>query len=388
MGRSPLGESQISNMSHSGSDALITKQLVLPSAIFRCQSEKLPVVTCPLVRVSHETAQEASPEAFTVFDDAKKTVQRMRRSLSHSASPRTPSTTPSGPQTDAVPQPGFMMRFGMSPLGPQKEPGHVWFNSPLNSAIDITPYSKIYGLHPRFFNFDSSGSMQLTPRAELSALQQPSLAPSRAASPQRTAHVVSTQPYSSYTVVPGSLIAQPCTAPSNVSRSSTRLSISPTPVLNTRSSGSLEKVQGSGSPCVRKEVSTTPIHRRGVLPHSHAGIISTAQRTQRRTSLPLSSAGLRSWSSMQSLEAPHQMVRSVAAVTTTIRSAAPAAATAVAGPRPSPPPQATVISRPASMTTVMPCRTTSWSYTGHIVSCGSPVSRSPATARPAMLGGA
>merc|ERR1719162_2125010 len=40
--------------------------------------------------------------------------------------------------------------------------GHVWFNSPLNSAVDITPYSQIYGMHPKFFNFDAQGSMEVS----------------------------------------------------------------------------------------------------------------------------------------------------------------------------------------------------------------------------------
>merc|ERR1719210_3197135 len=106
--------------------------------------------------------------AFAVFDDALQAANRLRRSLSNtSVSPSTPSTT-----SDAAPQSGYMMRFGMSPISHSQEPGHVWFNSPMNSAVDITPYSKIYGMHPRNFNFDSSGSMQLTPRGELLCLRQ------------------------------------------------------------------------------------------------------------------------------------------------------------------------------------------------------------------------
>ncbi|CAK0865282.1 unnamed protein product [Prorocentrum cordatum] len=40
------------------------------------------------------------------------------------------------------------------------EPGRVWFNSPMNSAVDITPYSKVYGQHPRSFHFDGDGAME------------------------------------------------------------------------------------------------------------------------------------------------------------------------------------------------------------------------------------
>lgn len=39
------------------------------------------------------------------------------------------------------------------------ESGHVWFNSPMNSEVEITPYSSIYGLHPRDFNFNGDGGM-------------------------------------------------------------------------------------------------------------------------------------------------------------------------------------------------------------------------------------
>lgn len=40
---------------------------------------------------------------------------------------------------------------------------HVWFHSPANSAVAITPYAQVYGLHPRFFNFCEGGTMKLTP---------------------------------------------------------------------------------------------------------------------------------------------------------------------------------------------------------------------------------
>jgi len=42
----------------------------------------------------------------------------------------------------------------------------VWFNSPLNSAVDITPYSQIYGVHPRFFNFDENGNKEFSAAAD------------------------------------------------------------------------------------------------------------------------------------------------------------------------------------------------------------------------------
>eukprot|EP00747_Dinoflagellata_sp_TGD_P217841 gnl/TRDRNA2_/TRDRNA2_90188_c0_seq1.p1 gnl/TRDRNA2_/TRDRNA2_90188_c0~~gnl/TRDRNA2_/TRDRNA2_90188_c0_seq1.p1 ORF type:complete len:184 (+),score=13.32 gnl/TRDRNA2_/TRDRNA2_90188_c0_seq1:36-554(+) len=42
---------------------------------------------------------------------------------------------------------------------PVWRPGHVWFNSPLNSSIPITPYSERFGTHPRYFNFDRDGQM-------------------------------------------------------------------------------------------------------------------------------------------------------------------------------------------------------------------------------------
>lgn len=43
------------------------------------------------------------------------------------------------------------------------KPGHISFSSPLTSVVPITPYSQIYGLHPRMFNFDRNGTMLPTP---------------------------------------------------------------------------------------------------------------------------------------------------------------------------------------------------------------------------------
>jgi len=65
--------------------------------------------------------------------------------------------------SDATPK-GRSTRFGPTP-GQRGKVGHVWFNSPLNSAIEITPYSRVYGVHPRFFDFDSLGAMELTAAA-------------------------------------------------------------------------------------------------------------------------------------------------------------------------------------------------------------------------------
>jgi len=42
---------------------------------------------------------------------------------------------------------------------PQHVPGHVWFNFKMNSSSPITPYSEIYGQHPRLFHFDDTGVM-------------------------------------------------------------------------------------------------------------------------------------------------------------------------------------------------------------------------------------
>lgn len=63
---------------------------------------------------------------------------------------------------------------------PVRADGRVWFNSPANSTIEITPYSRIYGVHPRFFDFDACGAMQLTPAANVCIASSPiSLAPER-----------------------------------------------------------------------------------------------------------------------------------------------------------------------------------------------------------------
>ena len=38
----------------------------------------------------------------------------------------------------------------------------VRFNSLPESAVDVTPYSQVYGLHPRFFNCNTAGETELT----------------------------------------------------------------------------------------------------------------------------------------------------------------------------------------------------------------------------------
>lgn len=48
------------------------------------------------------------------------------------------------------------LRAPRADAAPRKE--HVWFNSPLNSLHPITPYSEVYGVHPRFFMFDEAGN--------------------------------------------------------------------------------------------------------------------------------------------------------------------------------------------------------------------------------------
>lgn len=58
------------------------------------------------------------------------------------------------------PYPGFG-RFSTTPEA-QRIPGHVWFNFKVNTNIPITPYSAVYGQHPRLFNFDATGAMRPT----------------------------------------------------------------------------------------------------------------------------------------------------------------------------------------------------------------------------------
>lgn len=67
--------------------------------------------------------------------------------------------------------------FGLSPRESTEEPGHVWFNSPMNTMVEVTPYSQIYGLHPRFFDFDDQGRMQLTPTAATAVQPTPAFIP-------------------------------------------------------------------------------------------------------------------------------------------------------------------------------------------------------------------
>lgn len=91
---------------------------------------------------------------------------------------------------EGTPQAGLTSLFGITPV----QRGRVWFNSPQNSSVDITPYSRIYGVHPRFFDFDAVGDMQLTPAAAKAARAwRPSPSASEVSPPQ-TAETPMTNP--------------------------------------------------------------------------------------------------------------------------------------------------------------------------------------------------
>jgi len=450
--RSPLGESQISNTAnspHTGSEKQLKRNSVVlpPGAVFRHTHislekasplvagsavvrvaaadsprgpEASPVEACPKRALLAEVADGANGgttcaalQAFGIFDDSVKTATaaasniqqqqhprqpRLSRSLSHSASPvqRTPSMSPSGSgsQTDAVPQAGFMMRFGMSPVATHRRPGHVWFNSPANSAVDITPYSKIYGLHPRLFNFDSTGSMQLTPRADAPVMQPlpppPLLAtPVRAQSPPPppAVHAISTQRYGSYSVMPGSLGGR-CSVLST-SGSHTRLR------PHRSSNGSVERgAHRENSPCGSpgssgSEVAAAATVRRMNFVTGLVAASSAHQPQQHRTALTFQAAtAARSCGSRHPPDsAPSCSFVRRAAPLSSFRSTGPAASVStMAGPAlPSPqqqqtPKGAAVFSgrRHLGVTAVAPCHATSWGSSATTAALAGP--RSPLTA--------
>merc|ERR1719387_3379817 len=100
----------------------------------------------------------------------------------------TPVAKPCGGAGASMPRPSVAtanVAFCPTPVNHGK-PGHVSFSSPLNSPVAITPYSEVYGVHPRFFDFDCEGVKQPTQPA-LAALAAMGQAPS---SPARV-HIVS-----------------------------------------------------------------------------------------------------------------------------------------------------------------------------------------------------
>lgn len=143
-----------------------------PSGDFR---EQLMHLDLPV-----ETHKASSVKA-SAEPEGGASASRVHRSVSQTlGSPRTPAETPKQQQRNTSHVPNFGVHRSatpgvtraVSPAVAPKEGGHVWFNSPLNSTVDITPYSKIYGIHPRNFNFDSNGSKELTPRGELCEIRQ------------------------------------------------------------------------------------------------------------------------------------------------------------------------------------------------------------------------
>eukprot|EP00419_Tripos_fusus_P009811 CAMPEP_0172663996 /NCGR_PEP_ID=MMETSP1074-20121228/6296_1 /TAXON_ID=2916 /ORGANISM="Ceratium fusus, Strain PA161109" /LENGTH=334 /DNA_ID=CAMNT_0013480075 /DNA_START=28 /DNA_END=1032 /DNA_ORIENTATION=- len=130
------------------------KQVALPSAIFVREASTDALSTSARQVLKMQPPDAATPKRRQV------TIQHFERSPTAAA--HSPAGTAAALSPPAAMQPGTE--------------GHVWFNSPMNTSIDVTPYSQVYGLHPRFFHFDGSGSMQLTPVAAGS--RSPSLPPS------------------------------------------------------------------------------------------------------------------------------------------------------------------------------------------------------------------
>lgn len=99
------------------------------------------------------------------------------------ASPLPTTTSPVLGSTPAAVRVRALSPTARSPLSGGSSPGssrsvppaqrrsvRVWFApSPMNQSVDITPYARVYGMHPSLFDFDQNGGMQLTPRAALDA---------------------------------------------------------------------------------------------------------------------------------------------------------------------------------------------------------------------------
>lgn len=81
----------------------------------------------------------------------------------------TEGTTPSARGTALTPSWTMVKRMSMHGTSPSEvtrmQVGRkttTFAPSPMNSCQDITPYSKVYGVHPAFFDFDRTGHMAFT----------------------------------------------------------------------------------------------------------------------------------------------------------------------------------------------------------------------------------
>jgi len=142
--------------------------VVLPSAIFRRDSSEAsaPAVAPASVAVAVSRAgpapvhgQENLALTFAAFDAAARAgqPQSIRCSLGRMAA--APAVTIAAGPTIATQQvqPWAPPGQSSSPRGRGRESRRVRFNSPMNSCVDITPYSQVYGRHPRSFDFDCHG---------------------------------------------------------------------------------------------------------------------------------------------------------------------------------------------------------------------------------------
>lgn len=125
--------------------------LSLPSAIFQREVATRVNVTSQAATsidstLQHDVRRASQPEAkmaslLSTLDDTMQFTQKIRNTFGD-----------------------FTENLTFASL--YRQDGHVWFNSPLNSAVDITPYSQIYGMHPKFFNFDAEGAMEVSSCAD------------------------------------------------------------------------------------------------------------------------------------------------------------------------------------------------------------------------------
>eukprot|EP00931_Biecheleriopsis_adriatica_P052910 TRINITY_DN30866_c0_g1_i2.p1 TRINITY_DN30866_c0_g1~~TRINITY_DN30866_c0_g1_i2.p1 ORF type:complete len:315 (+),score=55.57 TRINITY_DN30866_c0_g1_i2:151-1095(+) len=70
--------------------------------------------------------------------------------------------------TDASFEIGELARDVVTRITQVADERHVWFNSAANTMLEMTtPYSQVYGIHPRYFQFGEGGTMKLTPVATM-----------------------------------------------------------------------------------------------------------------------------------------------------------------------------------------------------------------------------
>eukprot|EP00747_Dinoflagellata_sp_TGD_P031479 gnl/TRDRNA2_/TRDRNA2_135305_c0_seq3.p1 gnl/TRDRNA2_/TRDRNA2_135305_c0~~gnl/TRDRNA2_/TRDRNA2_135305_c0_seq3.p1 ORF type:complete len:219 (+),score=20.39 gnl/TRDRNA2_/TRDRNA2_135305_c0_seq3:82-657(+) len=142
-------------------------ELALPTCIRRPEGPIFGTRASDVVLRRSVSSTDSTPTAPATPTAQCKRVVSVSLSVS---SPNTSWLSAPSPRNGKVavlqsPQNGVNSPAWMFAPSPVPRSRRVQFLSFENTSHDVTPYSEVYGIHPRFFNWNAWGEMEPTPHA-------------------------------------------------------------------------------------------------------------------------------------------------------------------------------------------------------------------------------